>query len=102
MKNILSIIIIRFLFIVIDIPVKSSEIGTRKEISPIDWKNISATKLPLIPKIFLISWLSGKIKVGSCGEQVANEINSSIEIIIRNKPINSANLLRVKLTILLI
>ena len=46
MKKIFSIITINFLLIVIDIPVKRREKGIRSDIMPIDWKNISAIKLP--------------------------------------------------------
>ena len=74
MKKIFSIIIINFLFIVIDNPVNNNENGIRRDIGiksdiiPIDWKNISAMKLPLNPSKFLISWFSGNIKFGSSGE----------------------------------
>ena len=68
MKNIFSIIIINFLLIVIDIPVNRREKGIKSDIIPIDWKNISAMKLPLNPSKFLISWFSGNIKFGSSGE----------------------------------
>ena len=68
MKKIFSIIIINFLLIVIDTPVNRREKGIKSDIIPIDWKNISAMKLPLNPSKFLISWFSGNIKFGSSGE----------------------------------
>ena len=42
--------------------------GINKAISPKAWKKKSAVKLPLKPSKFLISVLSGKIKLGSSGE----------------------------------
>ena len=60
--------IIIFLLIVIDIPVKRSENGIKRDITPTDWKNISAIKLPLKPRKFFISWFFGNIKLGSSGE----------------------------------
>ena len=68
MKKIVSIIIINFLLIVIDIPVNKREKGIKSDIKPIDWKNISAMKLPLNPSKFFISWFSWNIKFGSSGE----------------------------------
>ena len=68
MKKIFSIITINFLLIVIVIPVKRREKGIKSDIIPIDWKNISAIKLPLNPRKFFISWFSGNIKFGSSGE----------------------------------
>ena len=68
MKKIFSIIIINFLLIVIDSPVNNRENGIKSDITPIDWKNISAIKLPLNPSKFFMSWLSGNIKFGSSGE----------------------------------
>ena len=68
MKKIFSIIIINLLLIVIDIPVNRREKGIKSDIIPIDWKNISAIKLPLNPSKFFISWFSGNIKFGSSGE----------------------------------
>ena len=68
------------------------------ETSPKDWKNKSETKLPLKPKMFLISVFSGKIKFGSSGEQLnkANKIRKPAPKI--NKPKVSVNRLTVKLT----
>ena len=68
MKKIFSIIIINFLLIVIDTPVNRREKGIKSDIIPIDWKNISAMKLPLNPSKFFIYWFSGNIKFGSSGE----------------------------------
>ena len=68
MKKIFSIIIINFLLIVIDSPVNRREKGIKSDIMPTDWKNMSATKLPLNPRKFFISWFSGNIKFGSSGE----------------------------------
>ena len=48
------IITINFLFIVIDSPVKRREKGIKSDIKPIDWKKISAIKLPLNPSKFFI------------------------------------------------
>ena len=50
------------------IPKKMKDKGINITINPNDWKNKSEVKLPLKPKIFLISVLSGKIKFGSSGE----------------------------------
>ena len=64
---------------------------TRYAISPTDWKNRSDTKLPWKPNIFLISVLSGKIKLGSSGEYVVNAINNKNpeeKIIIPNISVN--------------
>ena len=55
MKKIFSITTINFLLKVIDSPVKRSEKGIKSDIIPIDWKNISAIKLPFTPRKFLIS-----------------------------------------------
>ena len=57
-----------FLFLTTFIPVKNNVSGIRYEITPIDCKNISETKPPLIPRIFLTSVSFGKIKFGSSGE----------------------------------
>ena len=50
------------------IPVISKVNEIRYETKPTDWKNISDTKLPWKPRIFFISVLSGKTKLGSSGE----------------------------------
>ena len=102
MKKIFSIIIINFLFIVIDNPVNNNENGISNDTIPIDWKNISAIKLPLNPSIFFTFWLSGKMKFGSSGEQLTSDIKRSIEAIISEIPNNSANLFIIKSFILLI
>ena len=52
------------------IPENNKVKGNKYEIKPIDWKNRSETKLPSKPKIFLISVLSGNMKLGSSGEYV--------------------------------
>ena len=49
-------------------PVTKSVIDNNIEINPIDWKKISEIKLPLNPKTFFISVLSGNMKFGSSGE----------------------------------
>ena len=67
-KNKFSIIIINFFDRIKFIPVKKTVVETNIDINPIDWKNISAIKLPLKPNTFLISVFSGKIKFGSSGE----------------------------------
>ena len=54
--------------LIILLPVIKSVIEIKIEINPIDWKNKSEIKLPLNPKIFLISILSGNIKFGASGE----------------------------------
>ena len=54
-KKTFSTITINFLFTVIDSPVKRREKGIKNDIIPIDWKNMSAIKLPLNPSKFFIS-----------------------------------------------
>ena len=68
MKKIFSIITVNSLLIVTDSPVNRREKGIKSDIKPIDWKNISAIKLPLNPSKFFMSWFSGNIKFGSSGE----------------------------------
>ena len=54
MKKTFSIMITNLLLTVIDSPVNSSENGISSDTIPIDWKNISATKLPLNPRKFFM------------------------------------------------
>ena len=67
-KKIFSIITKNFFFIKILNPVKKIVNGIKIEVSPMLWKKMSDTKLPLDPKIFFISVFSGNIKFGSSGE----------------------------------
>ena len=68
------------------------------EIKPKDCRNKSETKLPLNPKIFFISVLSGNIKFGSPGEYESKEINNKKPEIKTINPKVSATLLIVKLS----
>ena len=70
-------------------PENMSVNGINKEMSPKVWKKRSAAKLPLKPSKFLISVLSGKIKLGSSGEKVARETNKRRPIITYKSNIQS-------------
>ena len=76
----LSIIKKTLLFKKIFIPDNIRLKGVNRDITPKDWKKISAVKLPRKPKIFLISVLFGKIKLGSSGEKVINEDSNKTPI----------------------
>ena len=80
------------------IPVIIKVNDTKYATSPIDWKNKSDIKLPWKPNVLLITVLSGKIKLGSSGEYVDSDINSTIPVKKMIIPKISANLLTVKLS----
>ena len=90
-----------FLFIIILAPDTIRLKGINKAITPKDWRKISAAKLPRNPRIFLISVLFGKIKFGSSGEKVINEISNKIPDIKIVTPTISITLFTTKFTAVL-